>query len=153
MQIGGQKKKFCHEICFSKWRRHLFKYEIVCDNCKKEMKNVEIPLAYHYQENDQHFQYCGYICFLSFKEILSYNLVKANRNIKSTNLINEGPILCLQKDTRSIKNDKINENIHGLVNVSRFHKRLQNRIKMMNVLGLLNQCNLKFPLNAINAQR
>lgn len=78
INFHGQFKKFCTETCFSKWRRSIFKFERICDSCKKDMKNVLSPFFYHLKEYNQYFQYCSYICFLSFKELLSYNMVRSN---------------------------------------------------------------------------
>lgn len=49
------------------------------------MKNVLSPFFYHLKEYDQHFQYCSYICFLSFKELLSYNMIRSNSLNKTIN--------------------------------------------------------------------
>ncbi|RMZ93157.1 sine oculis-binding -like protein [Brachionus plicatilis] len=78
INLQEQIKKFCSESCFSRWRRSIFKYEKICDSCKKDIKCVQSPFFYYLKEYDQHFQHCSYLCFLSFKEILSYKMIKSN---------------------------------------------------------------------------
>lgn len=80
-----QIKKFCSESCFSRWRRSIFKHGKICDSCKNDMNNVQSPFFYYLKECDQHFQYCSYICFINFKENLSYNMVKSNSISKIMN--------------------------------------------------------------------
>lgn len=149
-EANGQKKKFCHETCFSKWRRYMFKYENICDNCKKGTKNINDPFVYHFKENDQHFQYCGYLCFLSFKESLSYNLIKTTGSNKIASSILVDNLLCRNNFQKSVC---VQNNVRGLVKVDKLHKKLQNRIKMMSVLDLLTNCNYKNSAHEINMQQ
>ncbi|CAF0872587.1 unnamed protein product [Brachionus calyciflorus] len=133
VKIGNQNKKFCHETCFSKWRRSLFKFDKICDNCKKDIKTVQKPYNYYLRENDQHFQYCGYLCFLSFKESLSYNMIKSNgiskilNHVFTENYLNE--IVKNDFDMKTcFNNSLVNENLNVYLNFNRLASKYTNCI-------------------------